>query len=496
MTNLIRVCHPVDFTLLLTHQNGIKFTGAFAPQVNAFGEHFLKNTNFTFKVYPNIGLGKRINSSEHYDGCLGMIQQNESDLLFTLADYPSAIENVNQGNVFTDIAIEFVSAYYMKDITLVAEVISCFSSFLPGTWFIILLFIFIVFGLIKLRLYLLTKKFYRMQASGKSDGQRIRVRSRNHHSLYRIVTHLTRINRINDRGCFNRFLFISISVASLILVHYFYSLIKTGLVVVDKPEFYRSFDDLIKNDVSISYYDGLDDESFLKSAPAKSKAKILWDKMISKYTERELKYIISNDLNELEGLSKHSIRILLKREVLIMNNLLSPIMKTFLCKLKADQSHFKRLMSMYNAGNKVDTKSFNVHVSRDEDVPKKLKGFIWSKYLIHLKAGQLILRRFKIYFELGVTQHTILEARQADASSFFCVSPPKDKHTQREIRFCIEGIKEQSKMKLDALLLANMKSFMYLIGSLYLLTFMAMHFEHLMAKNRRFRSKRQSKASK
>lgn len=81
MSNIVRACNPFDFGLILTLSHN-RFTG---PLSNAFNTvlDFIEakgNVTVSFRSQQD-GIGEPIRSSSlaSYDGCIGLLQRNESD---------------------------------------------------------------------------------------------------------------------------------------------------------------------------------------------------------------------------------------------------------------------------------------------------------------------------------------------------------------------------------------------------------------------------------
>ena len=467
MSNVIRLCHPVDFPVLLYHDQGNTFKGLFAEYLTTSINHVIKGTNLTFQVQPRRGMGKQVTSSENYDGCIGMMQRNESDIVMTLADYPVHAEYVTQGNIITDSAMQFITVYYTSDDTLDAQVLSCFESFSLDLWIMIIFTVAIIYSLLMVRSTVVKKILPRKFAN---VVKRIRSRTRNgrnRYHLYKIITHLTRIGRMNERGIFNKLLFIVLSLASLVLVIYFQTLIKTELVVLKKPDILKSYKDIIAKNVSVSFYHGLNFENYFKYAPEGSKEKILWDQTMSYSKEGQIGWGLDS---RVEDLSSNITGLLSRKQVLFLDAILSPIIHVIACKLKSDEQQFQRFYDVFRLNGDYSAKSVKLYIGQDENAMRTLKTLLYSKYFSGTPY-KVLDGRFKKFHEWGITEQLLLEVGKLDASDLFAVVTPKDEKKLKELRLCLEGIRITSKITLDALTIRNLHSFVYAISLLLLLTF-------------------------
>ena len=427
MSNLIRLCHPVDFELLLFHKRGTTFGGLFAAFVAENLLQLIKWTNLTIQVQPRKG----------YTGCIRMAERNQSDIIMTLADYPAKAQNVSQGFVVTDSVMQYVSIFHATDEQLAAQMLSCFDTFSLDLWFLIILTVGAIYFLKKYKAHLFK---YSLR------------RKRNRYYLYKIVTHLTRLGRVNSKGLLNKVLFLDLSFASLILVYYFLTMIKTDLVVVKQPDIYKSYDDLIAKNVLLSFYKGVGQENYFKMAPDGSKEKILWNLTMSRTSEDKIMFGLDSSLDIL---TSNIVNFLNRKEVIALDNILSPIFQVLACKLKSDDDQANRLFDLFKVNYTIT--GSDLYVGQDENALRSQRTFLYSKYFTGSNY-EVINGRLKHSFEMGLILHAIIQAGHLDASEVTGVVTPKDPQKLEALRLCLEGVQIQSKKQLDALMLQNMLS--------------------------------------
>lgn len=458
MSYTLRLCQPIDFPFLLSYVGGTRFAGFFSSYLTDFLTHFTRNSNLTLEVQENRGLGSRINSStDMYDGCLGMIQRNDSDILMMFADYPLEVVDVTQGDLFTDSVIQFISFSQLTKEQSVGQMLSCFQSLSLNLWLLIGVTITVVYSLMKLRTICLTR-FFRRRCS----------RRRNHYYLYHILAHITRLGKIKDGGCFNKLLFLSLSIPSLVLIHYICMMIKADLVIEKEPDIYKSYDDLITNQVTLSFYRGNEHEKYFKFAPDGSKEKILWQQTLSKFNEDETLFRAGDEVQKLFDRAR---RIITRKEVIITDNTLSPMYRVFMCQLLFDSSAFDRVFKSLGLNIKAESSSFLF--GQDEGAYRSQKGLILRKSF----TGP-IRRRLKSIFELGVAGQTIYEGGHQDISDQLAITRPKDAKKLQDLRSCIEGSKQQKKETFGTLDIENIRSFTLVVIFAFCAWVISLYFEH------------------
>lgn len=458
----IRLCHSVNFDYLLTYARGTTFYGAFASFTQDILTTFAKNTNFTFTVQPNRGFGRKVGPGNSYDGCLGMIQRNESDILLALVDYPLDVTNVVQGNLMSDSVMQFLTIYEMKEHTFAAQMLSSFESFSVNIWLTLVLTVLTVYSVMKFRIVFFTRSFAK---------KRLRLRCKNYYTLYRIVTHLTRIGRMEQKGCFNKIIFISLSIPSLVLVHYFYTLIKTDLVIVEHPQIFKSYDDLIMNDVTISFYADMNHDKYFKTAPPGSREKELWNRASSLLGDQ-----VSIKLDTSTATASHLHRFMQRKEVFFTDDIVSVAVRHMACKVKSDPTYFQRSSSLFGLNETVQ--GFNFYFAQDQNAIKTLRGLIWSTFFTG-PASAMFKTRLKHFFETGLVEFAAKKESRADLADSFGFTTPKEPKKMEELRHCIEGDKTKSKTTLDALKFVNMQSFVKVIAFLFLITGVVVYYEYL-----------------
>ena len=228
------------------------------------------------KIYTN----KHANIDGH-DECINRLQQNQSDVILSLSNYPISMENITQGLIIGDSAINFLSFYYKEKSSVTEQVTESFKSFSPFFWSLIGMSLFVIWCLLKIKL-IMKKKFICQffQASYSFKRLKPKVRMRKHRNLmkklsfhnktnlaFNLMAHFMRVGEINSRTLLNRILFLQLSFMSLIIIHIFMTLTKTELVVIPDPEIYWSLKDIMQAGALPLFYFGFKHEQYLLDSP-------------------------------------------------------------------------------------------------------------------------------------------------------------------------------------------------------------------------------------
>lgn len=154
----IRTCLPFEFKGSLEYSRK-GFTGVYSGPINEFVEYFERKSNMSIEVHSsNDGMGEFNPKTGYYGGCVGRLQQNQSDFLFSPVTFPLDAENIQQGQVVYPHTIQTLGIYYPRTQNELSSVPieSCFRSFSKGIWFACLATAIIVYllQLIRQRMYL------------------------------------------------------------------------------------------------------------------------------------------------------------------------------------------------------------------------------------------------------------------------------------------------------------------------------------------------------
>lgn len=281
----LRVCYPHNFKRLLEFSpKNSSFSGVLGPSVQegydlATRMILTQYKNITVQIQAdNLGVGEYKDELNRYDGCLGQLQMNQSDLMMQLSPYPLAIENVTQGMIVLETGLNFAAGYDESQVQGSIQVLNTIKAFPLSVWLLCII------TCVTMSIFLtLEESFY--QSVRKFIGARVKI---SHGYRYQVISQCFRRGRINDRRMTSRILFMSAAVHSLLVIHYFNSDAKAERVVIKDPIIMKSYDDIIERKVLPVFPQGMSYNLFFKSTEAKPFRRRLWKYAVESYGEGSL----------------------------------------------------------------------------------------------------------------------------------------------------------------------------------------------------------------
>ena len=246
----LRICtSPFEHMLELSGDER-KFKGLFAP---AYG-YLVDNV---WRFFPNASLtssnklGDMDPETMMFDGCLGRLQRNESDVMVPVALFPLLGKGLNHGTTSSSSKVSMASAYNNTAVPLDTDVMDAFHSFTDQLWSLTILtaaiLTVVVFFIFRVKLLFLPE-------SKTASVQELRLirkqRTRQcfHQALLIMTANvLKQHTSYNIRGILLRrhLILLLFSVFSFLMINYFSSMIKTEMVVQKRPETISSYEDLM-----------------------------------------------------------------------------------------------------------------------------------------------------------------------------------------------------------------------------------------------------------
>ena len=396
----LRVCYPHNFKRLLEYKeedgafHGL--LGVYVEEGFAFAEKMiqaqLKNVSVEIQA-DDLGVGEYKEDQGHYDGCLGQLQFNQSEMMMQLSPYPLAIENVSQGLILLETGLNFASGYDKTELGGPIQLLNSLKAFRWSVWLLCMI------TCIAMSIFLtIEESFY--QWFRKLIGARAK---KSHGNIYQAMAQCFRRGRLHDRRITRRILFLCASLHSLLVVHYFNSDAKTELVVVKDPLIMESYDDIADRQIIPLFPKGMSYNLFFKSPEAEPFRRKLWQYAIESYGEDRL-YV---DLSPLSFMVI-ALGIISQKAVLLMGETLIQTLVSSGCSLAGrdvnkvksilrflqNPDELKNILKMSGIGNKegssvlafareheLDSGSipeFLVHVSRDPREKEFSQGVLLS----------------------------------------------------------------------------------------------------------------------
>ena len=222
------------------------FKGLYASQYEFLVENlwrFFPNATLT----SSSKLGDRNPKTMMFDGCLGRLQRNESDVTLRLAIFPVLGTGMIHGTTVRASKVAMWSAYNNTAIPSDTDVMDAFKSFSRPLWSLTILttaiLTIVVFMIFRFKLLSLPEskaKLKKRQRTRRCMDQALLIVTANvlkQHTSYSFRGKLLRRRMI-------LFLF---AVFSFLIMYYFSSMIKTEMVVQKSPKTISSYEELLAN---------------------------------------------------------------------------------------------------------------------------------------------------------------------------------------------------------------------------------------------------------
>ena len=260
----LRVCFPYNFKQILEYNKEKNtYEGLLGGTVGSVWDWARKVTNLRLETQADdLGIGVYREELGHYDGCIGELQMNRTDLILQMFPYPKDIPGVSQGLIWYETSLKFVSMYNKTELGASSQMLDSFHAFSLGVWSlcVIACLFMIMFLITGEALLQLTRSLQNMKPG---------------RHLYEVLVHCTRCGEIDDGGLSRRLLITSASIHALLVVHYFCSSIKTELVVIKDPLVFHSYDDIIQRGAVPLFVKGMSYDTLFKSENAEPYSKKL-----------------------------------------------------------------------------------------------------------------------------------------------------------------------------------------------------------------------------
>lgn len=417
----LRLCHHKNFPGILHFTEEKGFSGSVGPRLQEAIEILKYYGNATIEFAINQGIGVKNEQTGKFDGCLGRLQNNQSDIVTMLSPYPMNVSNLSQGMIFYDTNLVIGGMYGEANITASGQILDSFKSFTTFVWITCILLCFIISCVAWLRSKIIRRR---------------RVRGENC-ILYHTVSHCTRQGELSSTGLTSKIIYSTASIYSLLILHYFSSYIKTELVTIEEPQVFYTYRDIIERKAVPIFPRGLAYDDFFKGKEATKERKEVWS-YAKKFGEENL-YIEMNPVN----IFAVALVTLEKRAVMIMESTMMPILPNSGCPFAAtDQymlSRFSRetanpetIQTMSRAFELTSTEEkavldftrrfpstvdklprFLFHTSRDPSEESFIRGMVVNEHLPGQVKRSLFHLARKI-FETGFVHRTIRVLSETD----------------------------------------------------------------------------------
>jgi hypothetical protein len=313
----MRICYiPTPPAVLWQYDprmpNGGHFKGLFLAKIYNLYIEVVSKVSHNLTVHTGSG-----QKSHHVmDGCLGMLQQNKSDLILSDVPFPTSGHHLIHGPPLMNGRVGMMSTYHFGYRSKFPDLMSFFAGFSPDVWVVVLLLdILIAFSK-----YITNNVFTREISDIRNAVTDIKFLVRanmaplaelaiivRHKHLIRVWKKKVASRRTSSRHKatmtsfvskqLHRFLLYfdqtdpleqsSLTIAafaffmlafSFYVKFYFTSLISTSAVVIDQPTTIESYADVLASSMRPTWLSPADQRNEFSAAPIESQARKIWQK--------------------------------------------------------------------------------------------------------------------------------------------------------------------------------------------------------------------------
>ena len=290
--NMFRMCMPTMHPIAYTSHGHVE--GYFADEFESYINQFrLMFTNAT--VVQSDKIGDLIDPHERtFDGCLGQLQANQSDIELMFVHFPILAPNLSHSIPLHSSKIVIASVYSKNVSDSRTNVMQAFFAFDWQLWLLLIAFSALLCACLTL-LLLVDVLQWLQRAKPTAAVLRPSLLSILHRSVKRSVKVWTG-NAVRQYASFTmpqrihvssgHLLHVSFLLFSFYVLFFFSAMIKTDMVVPKMPDLISSYDDILSRDeVKPMFAKQLSDKLEFQEALLESKEHLIWKKVLK--IERE-----------------------------------------------------------------------------------------------------------------------------------------------------------------------------------------------------------------
>ena len=368
-----RVCYTAVTGMLTLDSRNNKFEGVFSPLVNTYLDE-ADHVNYSFVAEKSFGT---VIDHENmiFDGCIGSMQRNESDLAFLSIASPIIGPNITQGTTTGFEQISILSAYNPETEQVDADIVTFFSVFdrslimlllLTMSGFTIMLACVLRFFTREARII----KSYKARNFSKHRHTKPSYRSGWQKAALFVLTRWLKqfsAYNITRRVSTIRVLMLLITIFCFVIQCYIFSLVKTDLAVVKPPVTVEDYNDILNRETLLPMWIvNLGDYGLFKYAEPGTKERQVWDKAVSmndalmSSSMFSFERMLSGDISSITKTLKQESVLLLGRTSIYINrrNICS-----YASNLPPEQRSLSRVTVDPHSKEKVFAFAFNANVN-------------------------------------------------------------------------------------------------------------------------------------
>ena len=264
--HMLRICVPAHDAVLHVNQDGSSFTGAISKIIVHVLDTF--RGPFNRSVVKETSFGKLIDDQTMaYDGCLGSMQRNASDVMVCFQTMPFKGANLTPATVYGSQQMSILSGYKTvtrEEDSVPTHVLDMFLAMSAETWFLLIVLLTALLMLMSARL--------RMTGRGRKESRRVAVKA----LVACLLKQLSSASLPQET---------SVSMIFTIMLQLtFYSgffltsMIKTEVVVVHPPVTVKSYQELVDLGRRPLWLEPMPDRLVFQESSSGSMEQAIWRK--------------------------------------------------------------------------------------------------------------------------------------------------------------------------------------------------------------------------
>ena len=224
--------------------------------------------NRSFEWEPSIGTSVDGRAGVQYDGCLGSIQRNVSDVVAGHVAMPVMGHNLRHTIVDGSQRMAILSsAKQVREIDRPSQVLDMMSSFRTETWVTVSALLIMLFWLMTARLRLMLKSVKQSRRQACS-------------LLLPCILKQLSACKLPHKGPHVKLIFMVTVLLMCFTAFFLTSMIKTDIVVVDLPFTINSYEDLLQSRRRPLWFALMSDSRVFQEAPADSVEQRVWQRAL------------------------------------------------------------------------------------------------------------------------------------------------------------------------------------------------------------------------
>ena len=229
----------------------------------------------------------------------------------------------------------------------------------------------------------------------------------------------------------HRLISISMSIFSLLIIHFYSTMIKTNLVVLEDPKIWKSYDDLIKDGAKPVFIEQFDNHRYFKDADPSSSARRLWDWAVAKFGEKEIIVPAAPKAFRSVGI------IMIHRQgVGFFDELMAKMIRETACnQRKVNVSQWISPTKALSKESDYLCNNYNLLITKEKNAKKWIKGLVFNKLFKSREAFRL-LAYMQTVIEMGFINYYINFITDFDLGKTYRDPSISSVETLENVRLC------------------------------------------------------------